>query len=287
MVSLAYTFGLGSVLLLPEPPDRYSMGPDSTSVPIELTEGGRAVVSVTLNGRPYRLAVETGSPNTRLSTAAVRELGLKPAGMRYEEPAFGLDSVRIGDVLVRKLAVGSGDEVARLGVDGVLGLDAYADYLLTVDYPASRLVLARGSLPAPDGVEVLRAVRVGPFVGVELDVGGVKEIGVVDTQGGIGFQALPEVAGRLTFASPLQVVGRAAVGGGAPVEVRGARLQGDLKIGRHVFRQPRVAVHALPPDIPSKMTIGLGALRHFTLTLDQRSMRVRFARPDTAAITDR
>ena len=287
MVSLAYVLGLGSALVLPERSDRASASPDSTSVPIELTDGGRAVVAVTIEGKPYRLAVETGSPNTRLSTAAVRDLGLKPAGMRYEEPAFHLDSIRIGEVVVRKLAVGSGDEVAQLGVDGVLGLDAYADYLLTVDYPGSRLVLSRGSLPRPDGVEVLRAVRVGPFVGVELDVGGVKEIGVVDTQGGIGFQALPEVAGRLAFAGPLRVVGRAVVGGGSPVEIRGARLKGDLKIGRHVFRQPRMAVHPLPPDIPSKMTIGLRALRHFRLTLDQRSMRVRFARPDTAAIADR
>ena len=187
----------------------------------------------------------------------MRDLGLKRAGMRYEEPAFHLDSVRIGDVLVRELAVGSGDEVARLGVDGVLGLDAYADYLLTVDYPGSRLVLARGSLPTPGGVEVLRAMRVGPFVGIELAIGGVKEIGVVDTQGRIGFQALPEVAGRLTSrARSGRRPGRG--GGGAPVEVRGARLQGDLKIGRHVFRQPRMAVHALPPDIPSRMTIGLG-----------------------------
>jgi hypothetical protein len=99
-----------------------------------------------------------------------------------------------------------------------------------VDYPAAQLVLARGTLPAPDGVEILRAVRVGPFVGVELDVGGVKEVGVVDTQGGIGFQALPEVADRLAFEKPLEV--------------------------------------------------------HFAVTLDQRSMRVRFTRPDTAAITE-
>jgi hypothetical protein len=40
------------------------------------------------------------------------------------------------------------------------------------------MILSRGALPAADGAEILRAIRVGPFVGVELDVGGVKEIGV-------------------------------------------------------------------------------------------------------------
>jgi hypothetical protein len=147
-------------------------------------------------------------------------------------------------------------------------------------------LLPSDTLPEPDAVEVLRAVRVGPFLGVELDVGGVKEVGVVDTQGGVGFQALPAIADRLMVESPLRVVGRASVGGGAPIEVKGARLQGDLRIGRHVFTRPRIDVHELPPEIPSKMTIGLRALRHFALTVDQRSMRVRFARPDTTAILD-
>ena len=275
MLALA-CLGLASSLLL---------NPDSTVVPMELTDG-RAVVAVTILGRPFRLAVETGSPNVRLSTAATRDLGLKRSGTAYGETTFALDSLRIGEVLVTGLEISSGDEFARLGVDGVLGLDAYEDYLVTVDYPAARLVLSRGTLPEPDGKDVLRAVRVGPFVGVEVDMGGVTEIGVVDTQGGMSFQALPEVADRLTFSAPLQVVGRAVVGGGDPVEVRGARLAGDLRIGRHAFSSPRIAVHPLPADIPSKVTIGLRALRHFAVTLDQQAMRVRFTRPGTTPIAD-
>ena len=97
---------------------------------------------------------------------------------------------------------------------------------------------------------------------------------------------MPNVADRLTFEGPLRVVGRAVVGGGPPIEVKGARLKGDLRIGRHAFTRPRIDVHELPPEIPSKMTIGLRALRHFALSLDQRSMRVRFARPDTTAILE-
>jgi len=45
-------------------------------------------------------------------------------------------------------------------------------------------------------------------------------------------------------------------------------------------------VHPLPPDIPSRMTIGTQALRHFRLTIDQRAMRVRLSRPDTTAIVE-
>ena len=46
-------------------------------------------------------------------------------------------------------------------------------------------------------------------------------------------------------------VGTDIVGGTSPVDVKEARLAGGLKLGRHVFRQPRIAVHPLPPDIPS------------------------------------
>jgi Aspartyl protease len=284
MVILAclLTMGAAAVPLAPD----YT-GPDSTAVPIELVEGQRAVVQATLEGRgPYRLAVETGSPNVQLSPRLVRELALPRAGGGGRGSLFRLDSLQIGDVIVRGLAVGSDEALERIGVDGVLGLDAYADLVLTVDYPAARLVLSRDSLPTPDGADVLPAVRVGPFIGIPVDAGGVREVGVVDTQGGILFQAIPEEAERLAFSGTPRVVGRAIVGGGAPVEVKEARLAGDLKLGRHVFHQPRIAVHRLPADIPSRMTIGTQALRHFCLTIDQRSMRVRLARADTSATVE-
>ena len=284
MVILACLFTIGGGVLPLRP---RADSPDSTTVPIELADDHRAIVLATLDGRgPYRLAVETGSPNVQLSPRLVRELALPGAGVAGRDSLFRLDSLRIGDVIVKGLAAGRDEALERIGVDGVLGLDAYADLLLTVDYPAGRLVLSRDSLPMPDGADVLPAIRVGPFIGIPVDAGGTREIGVVDTQGGILFQAVPEEAGRLAFSGTPQVVGRAIVGGGAPVEVKEARLAGDLKLGRHVFHQPRIAVHPLPPDIPSRMTIGTRALRHFRLTIDQRSMRVRLTRPDTGAIVE-
>lgn len=258
---------------------------DSTSVPMELP-GGRAIVAVTLNGRgPYRLAVETGSPDVLVSAKVVAELGLHATGMGDDDSLFRLDSLRIGKALIRSLPVGRNAAFEGIGVDGVLGLIAYRDLLLTVDYPHQRLSLARGTLPPPDGREVLAAVRVGPFIGIPVVFGSVRETGVIDTQGGIGFQAIEAVASRLAFQGPLRVVGQAVVGGGAPVDVRMGILQGDARLGGHLIHQPRIAVHPLPPDIPSHVTIGLGVLRPFILAIDQRSMAVRLTRADTAAIT--
>jgi hypothetical protein len=257
---------------------------DSASVPMELSDG-RADVAVMLNGRgPYRLAVETGSPDVLVSPRVVADLALRAIGPGETDSLFQLDSLRIGKALVGSLPVGRDSGFARLGVDGVLGLIAYRDVVLTLDYPNGRLSLTKMSLPEPDGREVLRAVRVGPFIGIPITLGGVRETGVIDTQGGIGFQATPEVARRLTFQRPLRVVGRAVVGGGAPVEVKLGTLSGDVRLGRYTMQQPEIAVHRLPADIPSHVTIGILVLHNFSVAIDQRSMSVRLTRPDSGAV---
>ena len=257
---------------------------DSTSVPMEVPDG-RAIVAVALNGRgPYRLAVETGSPDVLIAPKVIAELALRATGMGESDSLFLLDSLRIGTALIRSLPVGRDSGFADLGVDGVLGLIAFRDLLLTVDYPNKRLSLTRATLPSPNGRDILRATRVGPFVGIPVMLGQVRETGVIDTQGGIGFQAIDEVADRLSFQAPLRVVGRAVVGGGAPVDVRMGTLSGDVMLGRHRFHRPRIAVHQLPPEIPSRVTIGIEVLRHFAIALDQRTMAVRLTRADTAAI---
>ena len=257
---------------------------DSTSVPMELPDG-RAIVAVMLNGRgPYRFAVETGSPDVLVSPRVVADLALRAIGRGETDSLFELDSIRIGKALVSSLPVGRDSAFARLGVDGVLGLIAYRDVLLTIDYPNARLSLTRTRLPEPDGREVLRAVRVGPFIGIPVDLGGVREIGVIDTQGGMAFQATPEVAGRLSFQAPLRVVGRAVVGGGAPVELKLGILSGDLRLGRFTLHQPEIVVHRLPADIPSHVTIGTRALRLFAVSIDQRSLSVRLTRADSGAV---
>jgi hypothetical protein len=257
---------------------------DSTSVPMEVPDG-RAIVSVTLNGKgPYRLAVETGSPEVLVSTKVIADLGLTAGGMGDEDSTYVVDSLRIGSALIRSLAVGRSSAFERLGVDGVLGLEAYRDLLLIVDYPNQRLSLMAATLPVPDGREILKATHVGPFIGIPIALGDVKEIGVIDTQGGVGFAAIEEVGSRLTFQSPLRVVGRAVVGGGAPVPVKQGVLAGSAMLGRHRISQPPVAVHALPPDIPSHVTIGLRVLRNFVVAIDQRTMAVRLTRPDSSEI---
>jgi hypothetical protein len=133
MVILACMLTIGSGVV---PLRRNYDGPDSTAVPIELVDGHRAVVLATLNGRgPYRLGVETGSPNVQLSPRLVRELALTRAGTSARDSLFRLDALRIGDVVVKGLEVGSDEGLERIGVDGVHGSDPLLAFRWTPEPP--------------------------------------------------------------------------------------------------------------------------------------------------------
>ncbi len=79
MMALSSMVALAAVLAAPAGSTRE--GPDSTEVTLELVDGGRAVIQAWLDGKgPYRLAVETGSPEVILSASLVSALALPPAG---------------------------------------------------------------------------------------------------------------------------------------------------------------------------------------------------------------
>ncbi len=169
-------------------------------------------------------------------------------------------------------------------MDGLLGLNAFADLLVTLDYPAATLRLANGSLPEADGREVLRLTRAGPFWSVELDLAGRQVPAILDTQASSAFAVTPAVAESLPFADPPAVVGRARGPSIGDVERRVARLAGDVKLGGAVLERPLVDLIALPPMLTTPVLIGSRALRHFAVTLDQGRGLVRFAPSTPGAI---
>jgi hypothetical protein len=80
-------------------------------------------------------------------------------------------------------------------------------------------------------------------------------------------------------AAPPVAVGMAtspAFGGSVPVFA--ARLAGDARLGRYVWRRPIVTTVSFPPALPIDGVLGIHALRDFAVSLDQRTARARFAR---------
>ena len=254
-------------------PGRVDLPVQGATVPLRLSMQDRATVEVMVNGRgPYRFAIETGAPIVLVTERLATALQL-PA----DNPAR-VDSLRIGDLVLRDLPVARGPDVLP-GIDGLLGLTAYGDLLLTVDYPALTVRFERGALGEPNGRDVLPLVEIGHHLGVDVEIGGHPYHAVLDTQSSAAIDCAPEVADGLRFASGRVPTASASFGGLPPVPVFSARLDGDVRLGATTIQRPIVGIVSPPPGFPRELLLGARLLRQFVFTLDQRNKRIRVNSP--------
>ena len=275
---------------------------DAVTVPFDMVIG-RPEVIARINGKgPYRLLLDTGAECLVVSRELADELRLPEQPARYRIARDVTDkrqdvqhahfrrtrSLQLGDATLQDVGTLTLERrtISRQGrVDGIVGLGVFNDCLLTIDYPARRLVLSRGRLPAADGRELLQVLRSpnGSNLWVPCDVSG-RPVRLLIDSGWSGLTGAIQLnrkdASGLSFAygpvgSPIDnvdffgAVRKDAIG----------RLAGEMRVGRFTFSSPIVEVTS---DI-SKMPASV--LNLFTVTIDQRSMVVRFAGPGDEPIT--
>jgi hypothetical protein len=245
------------------------------SVPL-MTASTHPTVMVTIKGRPYRFQIETGAWFNTVSSRVARELNL-PYGGNGEAVVEGL---KVGDAEFGTLHADVADHVPG-GVDGQLGLPAFADLLLTVDFPHHQLRLNKGTLGAANGHDILPLTAIGPLWGVPVMIGGKPFTGFIDTQSGDGLAMAPQLARTVSFAT--RPVAAGYVHGPAIGEARvtTAKLAGELAFGDYHIRRPTVASFPLEIRFPNfGVLMGPPMLSQFVLTLDQKHRLARFAPDD-------
>lgn len=160
------------------------------------------------------------------------------------------------------------------GVDGILGLDLFADLLLVLDYPKAELRLSRTSLPLPNGSDVLAYECDHGAIRLPLQAG-EKQIGChLDTGNLIAPFVFPT-----EFALALRRKGEPRAGGtahtiGQQIEFRLITLDVPLRLGSFEFPSAEVAF----PALHEAGNIGSKALARFTIEIDQRNQRLRLSR---------
>jgi hypothetical protein len=240
-----------------------------------------------LNGQgPFRFAIDTGAAGcARIDAAVARKLGLPVVGeARVGDPSgknmksaeiVSIDSLAIGGARFADLTATTGDLAGHLpgeAVDGILGFGLFSECLLTLDFPALRMTLAEGSLPA-DGAGVLPYRDERGIPSVTMRVGGVDVDTDVDA-GAMGGFSLPEsFAAKLPLAEPPRVVGHARTVSNE-FDIKAARLEGDVAVGPTTFAKPMVEFQPVF-DVGN---IGARVLRDFAVTFDPKTHRMRLAR---------
>lgn len=269
-------------------------GPADTHVaPIELRRA-MPFVQVLVDGKgPFTFGIDTGTGMQALVSPALAEtLGLAKSG----EVEAGDPSMRAA----RKLALVKVGRLSVAGVefhdltaavyqpsqaegrcDGILGFILFRDWLLTLDYRGSQLVLAPGRLAASrDGTVVLfRAPNDVPVI--DLIIGQQTVPAVVDSRGsGLALPAARE--GQLKVTGEPVVVGRGRTISGE-FELRGAQLTEDVQIGGYRIQTPFVVFH---PSFPVG-NVGGQVLRQLAVTFDQRNGLLRIDAPERTLVLPR
>ncbi len=250
------------------------------SAPLELIHD-KPYVSVTVNGRgPFRFLVDTGTGGQALVTPELAdELSLPVVGhARLEDPS-GLGEQRsdITRIVSLKIAGAEFSDVDAVvhnlygdaKCQGVLGFTLFEDYLLTLDFPGRRMLLKPGVIDRnasgsvlpfemPDGV---------PIVQIKIDE---QQFGAQLDSGGTGLSVPEKDSKELKFEeTPVDFAKGESVS--TRFQIRAARLESDVKLGRYTFKQAFIEIDSAFPLV----NIGSTPLQHFVITFDQTNELVR------------
>ena len=272
---------------------------ERTEIKMELLTVGASMarrgygLRVRLNDRAtVTLLLDTGSSGVTITRKLAEKIGASKLseqaleGVGKSGPAVGykawVDKVVIGDLEFHDCFVhATPREIAQ--VDGIIGSDVFAKYLITLDIPRQKLLLEPLPVPASDGTTALaeaftQTFSFGHFLLLPTEVGKkASGLFVIDT-GANANTISPELARLMpemrAFNSPMS---------GASGVVNSAFVADDAtmrfaKMNRTGERISTVDLHSVSKDLGVEISgqIGFSAMENMKVTIDYRDGLVRF-----------
>ncbi len=244
------------------------------------------VIQADLGGRkPIRFLLDTGSTGVFLVERIARKLGFAPLATetrfggggderhrtrRGILPSFGIGGLRYGNALVTV----SADEVEPTGqYQGILGIQVFDGYRITIDPAQGRLVLDG---PVGDRAGEPYWTVAGQLLVEASAVGAPNGLFLFDTGA-----ARSLVSSGYVTAIPGAALGRAAEIRGYGGAVRGAREARGVRVEFQSLRTPDAPIPAVDLSLRSRMGgvevagyLGLDLLSEARITIDTRARRV-------------
>ena len=268
---------------------------ERTEIKMEsLTVGAHMVLRgyglrVRLNDRAaVTLLVDTGSSGITITRKLAEKIGASKLaeqaleGVGKSGPAVGykawVDKIVIGDLEFHDCFVqATPREIAE--VDGIIGLDVFSQYLVTLDLPARKLRLEPMPARGNEGDAVFsQSFQLGHFLLLPTEVG-KKATGLFVIDSGSNANTIsPELARSIpemrAFNSPMS---------GVSGVVRSAFIADDAMLRfAKVNRNDRIStldLHSVSKDLGIEVSgqIGFSAMQDMKLTINYRDGLVRFA----------
>jgi predicted aspartyl protease len=144
-----------SELVLATPDERADGAPARAELPFTLAHASKPLVMipVSVEGRPFRFAVDTGASTTVISSETARLCQIESTAMPSMTGGGGavaaaagvLPSLAVGGVRISRVRVAVADFLAELSrltgatLDGIVGTNVLRRFRVTIDYPRSIL----------------------------------------------------------------------------------------------------------------------------------------------------
>ena len=228
------------------------------------------------------LARATHLPRRSVAPAALRT----PGGVRFM-PVGRVASLWIGQAEFREMDVGvlnlqSISEIHDRKIGGVIGMALFSDHLLTLDYPSGVMEIATGRLTdGPDTMQMRRGSN-GTW-DVPVTIGEQTVWCMLDTGLSYGIVLPTDLSRTLPLAAGSFRKSRNSMFTfHGTIPMRTAHASAPIRLGNYIHPDPEIVFIDVDPKEARPM-LGGAVLRHFRVTIDQASMRVRFQRPSDTA----
>ena len=267
------------------PPQRTAMAAPVVTLPLTKIESFY-FTDVKVNGKPFQFTLETGASFFAVSRRLANVMQLKIDTVEMApgmlSPRVRIDSVNIGGVTLHGLVARIEPSFDGRNDDGIISIPMLRNVLWTMDLTGLKLVLERGSLPAPNGKDVFQIVGTdrGRRIDIPLTVGGQAVSAVLDSRYADWIMVSDSLIPKLDLGGPLRSVGTAWGPNQGTFEMRGARLTNTVNLGAYAIPRAPLVFRDRAGAI-----VGNAFLEEFVVTVDYPNQRVRFLRPAGTTIT--
>lgn len=250
-------------------------------IPIDMSSH-RPIMDVMINGKgPYKFIFDTGSATNVIDENLNKTFGFKVVGedplqtpgsknrlfsKRVAVPKVNFPGTPISEntemnvIALRKM----------LPVDGIIGGFFFEDYLVTMDYPGSKLILKKGKLNKndPDVVSFIQDART---LNLAIDVAGHRVEAHLDSGNPLTMTLPHSLMDKLTFKEAPQK-GQPMRTPVASFNTWEAQLLGTVTIGNAVIENPRVRL----AEGYAYVNIGYGVINQLQTTIDRKNSLIKF-----------